>query len=54
MAESGMTDLQFKDMLRRDRADWERVLALLPDTGASEARDEIERVLKRINASLQN
>lgn len=48
------TNNELKDRLRRDRDDWERVLRMLPEEGTEEAREEIARILKRIEASLED
>lgn len=50
----GMTDAQFKDILRRDLITFERLKELIAADKKEEALKELDKEIRRINASLQD
>lgn len=52
--EMGMSDIQFKDNLRRDLKTFKHLKELLEADKKEEALEEINKEIERINASLQD
>lgn len=50
----GMSDAQYKDILRRDLKTYEHLKELLLSNKQEETLKEIEEEIKRINSSLQD
>ncbi len=48
------TDNQFKDDLRIQRDDWEEILEYLKNDELDRLKKKVEKVLNRINESLQD
>lgn len=54
MEDMGMTNEQYKDMLRRDQEDMERIKRLMSRDDYEGALEEVELSLKRIAKSLED
>lgn len=50
----GMSDTQYKDILRRDLKTFEHIKELLASNKLEDAMKEVEEEIKRINSSLQD
>lgn len=48
------TDIQFKDDLRIQRDDWQEIIDFLDAGEPDKAKKKAEKILKRINESLQD
>lgn len=48
------TDLQYKDDLRKQRDDWSDVIEYINNNDLVNAKKKAEKVLNRINESLQD
>lgn len=49
-----MTDLQYKDDLRKQRDDWQEILEYISNNESEKAKKKAEKILNRINESLQD
>lgn len=50
----GMSDAQYKDVLRRDLRTFEHLKELIASNKQEELMKEVEEEIKRINSSLQD
>lgn len=48
------TDLQYKDDLRKQRDDWQEILEYISNNEPEKVKKKAEKILSRINESLQD
>lgn len=48
------TDLQYKDDLRKQRDDWQEIIEYINNNELEKAKKKAEKILNRINESLQD
>lgn len=49
-----VTDLQYKDELRKQRDDWQEVVAYINNNEPEKAKKKAERILERIRETLED